>query len=520
MSKPFVFFFLLLLFPLSIFAQVDILQAPSDAEKKEVLRILGEYQNFLKSQGDSALPKEKKAGSTLKFVKELYNINVEVYYDLDSVASGEDKFMKILSYAQQFREKYPQTVVPTLEGVVLSKVKYDKFRRYYFIEATANKKLAWNRISSKIIKDSVNMKDSLVADTVEQSFTRKLTFYIRFDRVNDVSKNFKLMTVSRTGGQPKLEPLPAVAVWWMEMDPQWKAYFREKYKLEEYPATHEIERITSLMELDISNKPFKTLEPVRKMVFLQKLNCSNTPIQSLEPLSGATGLLELDISNTKVNGLEGIEKLANLQKLDASGLLLKSIGPVKNLKNLEKLDVSENELEDISPIAELVYLKELDFSSNVKLEDISPVKNLVTLEKLSMRKVKAGSLESLRSLVNLIYLDCFNTEITTLEPIRNHQKIIHLNVDHNPIPSLEPIRNYRFIVVLSLSTSSVTDLSPIKDFVNLRELDISNTLITTLGPAIKLDYIRELRCQMSKVPKEEVARFKKTHPGANISYWY
>lgn len=509
---------LITVFSFKSLAQIDILLPPTDIEKNEVKRILSEYEKFMKATGDSALPKEKKAGATLNIVKVLQNNDVQVFYDLDST-SNEDKYFKFLTYAQKFKEKFPQTVNVTLQDVNMGKVKFDKIRRYYYIEVNAIKKFEWNKIAYKSITDS-NGVPAVIRDTLKQGFNKKETFYIRFDRVNNISKNFKLFTIARTGAEPKLDPLPAVWTWWLEMDPQWKSYFREKQKLEEYPTTWALESITGQPELDISNKPFKTLEPLRKFVFLQKLICINTPITSLEPIANSTTLIELDISKTKIEKLDGIDKLTNLQILRCPGLKLKSIEPVRKLTNLVKLDISENELEDISPVADLINLKELDFSSNVKLEDITPIKNLTAMEKLSMAKVKAKTLEPLRNMVNLIVLNAFNTEVPTLEPIRNLQKIIILNIDHNPVTTLEPIKNYRFVVELSLSTSSVVDLTPIKDYINLRKLNVANTQIVTLGPAIKLEFIRELQCQMTKVPKEEVARFKKNHPGCEISYWY
>jgi hypothetical protein len=504
--------------PFALYAQTDILNVPTEAEKNEVMRILKEYEKFMNATGDSSLPKEKKALAALKFSKEIFNNDIQVYVDLDSAA---DNFIKIFSYAQKLKDLYPQTVTTTLSEITLSKVKFDKLRKYHFIEASADKKTEWYKLQAKTIRDTLTSIDSTLNDTLRYGFSKKITFYIRFDKVNSLSRNFKLFAISKAGAEPKLEPLSPLVLWWLEMDTEWKSFFKERFKFEEYPSAYDIEKITGLGELDISNRKFTTLEPLRKMVFMQNLNCSNTQVSSLEPISGLYDLSVLNISKTQIKDLKGIEKLINLTELYCPKLGIESMEPVKNLTGLLKLDFSENEVEDISFLQNLINLKELNFSLNIKIKTIEPVRNLVALEKLSFGKIDARTLEPLKNLTNLIHLDCFNTNISTLEPIRNHQKIIWLTFDHNSITSLDPIKDYKFITYLSLSSTGVSDLSLIKNYQYLRELNISNNpLILTLGPVMKLEYIRELKCFYTKISKEEVARFKKSHPGCDITYYY
>lgn len=511
--------FLFLCSPLFLKAQVDVLLVPTPAEKGEIQRILNEYQKFMTASGDSLLPKEKRALATLKFSKELINNDVHVYADYDT--SGNNNFVKIFPYVQKFKELFPQTVYTTLSDITLSKVKFDKIRKYYFVEATANKKTQWYSISKKIIRDSVLAKDTLVADTIRQSYTTKTNFYVRFDRVNNVSKNFKLYAISKAGVEPKLEPLPPLVIWWLEMDPEWKSFFRTKLKLEEYPSSYDIEKVSGFQELDISNQKFKTLEPLSKMHFLRKLNCTNTPITSLEGISGIESLNVLDISKTQIRSLKGIEKLINLNELYCSGLKLETIEQVRGLINLEKFHCADNELVEISAVKDLVNLKELDFSLNIKIKTIEPIRTLVAMEKLSFAKINAQNLEPLRGMINLIHLNCYNSGITSLEPIRNLHKIIFLDLDHNKITTLEPIKDFKFLTNLRISSTNITDFSPIKNYGFLRELDISNNpQITELGPIHKLEYIRVLKCFYTKVSKEEVARFKKNHPDCAITYYY
>ena len=520
MKKHFFIGLLFLISPLFLFAQVDVLLPPTGPEKNEVKRILNEYEKYMNATGDSLLPKEKKALATLKFSKEVVNNEVQVYRDIDTV-SKEATFAKMFSYAQEFPKVFPQTVTTTLSGIVYGKVKFDKIRKYHFIEVLADKEMEWKKVQVKAVRDSAAQKDSMVYDTLRYNITRKLIFLVRFDKAGALSKNFKLLAITKAGVPPKLEPLPPLVTWWLEMDPEWKTYFREKLKLQEYPTAYEVERVSGFQELDISNKQFKNLEPLRKMHFLRKLNCSNSPISSLEPLTGLQSLNILDISRTKIKNLNGIEKLTNLTELKCTGLFLESIEPLKGLINLVKLDVSENELEDISAVKDLINLKELDFSLNIKIKSIDVVKNLINLEKLSFAKIDAKNLDAVKPLVNLIHLNAFNTNISSLEPIRNHQKLIFLALDHNKITTLDAIKDLRFLTHLTISSTNVTDISGLKNYQYLWVLDISsNPQITDLGPIHKLEYLKEFKCHYTKVSKEEVARFKKNHPDCKLTYYY
>lgn len=520
MKKAFIAFLSIVLFPLLLSAQVDILQPPTEQEKNEVKRVLKEYEKYMMAIGDSALPKEKKALATLKFSKEVFNNEVQVYRDHDTT-TREVTFTKVFSYAQEFPKTFPQTVTTTLSGILFGKVKYDKWRRYHFVEAIADKRMEWQTLQARTLTDTVAQKDSVVYDTLRYGIDRKLTFIVRFDKVNNVSRNFKLGAITKPGVEAKLEPLPPAVIWWQEMDAEWKTYFREKLKLPEYPTTYEIERVNGFQELDISNKQFKTLEPLKRMHHLRKLICVNTPVNNLDAISEIRNLEILDISKTQIKNLKGIEKLVNLYEFKCVGLKLESIEPLAKLTNLVELDFSENEVEDISPVKDLINLKELHFSLNTKVKTIEPVKYLINLEKLSFGKIDAKNLEPLRPLVNLIHLNAFNTNITSLEPIRGHQKLIFLALDHNKITTLDPIKDLKFLTHLSLASTSIVDLSALRNYQYLRDLDISsNPQIQELGPIHKLEYIKSFKCHYTKVNKEEVARFKKNHPDCQITYYY
>lgn len=501
------------------FAQIDVLQAPDEKEKAEILRITSEYEKYMTTSADSALAKEKKALATLKFSKEIQNNDVQVYNDLDSV-SGKETFLKIFNYAQRLDESFSQSVRTVLVNPSLGKVKYDKIRRYHFVEVNADKKITWSRIQKKVVTNSELGKDSVVTDTAVYSLNSKITLYIRFEKTAALSKNFKLFAIAKQGSQPVLEPLPESVVWWLNMDPLWKGYFRERLKLEEYPTAYQIESIGSIQELDLGKAQMKHLQPLSRMPFLRKLILTNSQISDLTPLYGAKGLTYLNLTGSQVKSLTGVDSLYKLEELYCAKLQLTSIEPIRNLTSLIKLDISDNDLVDVSPLEKLVNLKELNLALNEELPSVEVIKNLSLMEKLNLSKIRLGNVDVLKGMVNLIELNLYNTNITSLEPIRGHQKIIYLNIDHNKITTLEPIKDFKFLLTLSFASTSVTDISQISNFPLLREVNMaSNPQISSLGPVHKLEYIRELKCFYTKINKEEVARFKKNHPGCQITYW-
>jgi len=521
MKKIFSSLLLLLVISSGIKAQVDVLQPMNETEKKEVIRLINSYDNFLNFIAQSPSEAEQKKESVTFLKTTINSASISVYNDLDSAALDDD-CENIFKYCQRVPKSFPAavSVKTTPKNLLTEKVKYDKIRKYYFVEIKGEKEFSWKEIVSQTPDStSVEGETTVSTDTIIHSIKKNISIHIKFDRENNVSKNFKILAISKTGVAPKLEPLPPMISWWLTLDPEWKALIRKKRNLEEYPREFDLEKATGVFEFDCSNSNLKNLEPLRKFSYLEKLNVSGNPISDPSAIFSISSLRELDLTKTQISSLDGIENLKNLQVLKVSNLKLKSIEPLKNLVQMVELDCSNNEIEDLSPLGNLVNLKELNVGLNIKVKDISMLKNLVQLEKLSIQKIDIKSLEPISGLVNLVYLDCYNTDINTLEPIKKLVKLFHLNIDHTKVASLDPIKHFKFIANLYLASSSVKDLSAINNFYAIRELDISNTELTSLGPIHKLEYIRVLKCYYTRIDKNEVQRFKKNHPGCQITYY-
>jgi hypothetical protein len=508
------FTILILLFSLTLHAQIDVLQVPSEGEKKEIRKVLKAYTNLINVYSDTGRTAEKKRESA-KFFKEAGSSpNMIVSNDL----GGSDEFYNAYQYIQKLGllgGKY--LVITDTTNLIYDKIKYDKIRRYYFTEVRTTKSFY---LKQKIKRDTLSDSTAVFADTLIFERKENLSFYIKFDKENNIPKNFRIFAICRPGIAPRLEPLPALITWWLDLDEEWKTIFRKRIKMDEYPRVFDIEKLVGVYDLDCSSGKIADLEPLRKFKNLEKLDCSHTAITSLVALSEVINLKSLDVSFCQLTALKGIEKFAMLSELKCKANKIEDLVPVKNLLNLTELDCSENEIENIADVKDLLMLIKLDISLNIKIKSIDVVSGLVNLEKLAIRKIDVGSIEPLRKLINLKYLDVYNTNITSLEPIRNIHKIFHLNIDHNKITSLEPIANHVFISELTMSSTSVQDLSGIQNLINLRIFECSdNPQIKSLGPVNKFEYVKVLKIVHTGISKEEVARFKKNHPNCQITYY-
>ncbi|MCS6823309.1 MAG: hypothetical protein NZ529_03375 [Cytophagaceae bacterium] len=504
----------MLLGKINSFAQTDVLAPLTEAEKKEVENLINRYAQFVNYMRTEKNPELRKNAS-VKFLKEsLVGPDVYTIYDLlpTPVADSSVKFLVYMNALADTAKNQGEHVAKIIR---MGEVHFDRWRRIFYIPVLVQK-----NVIKTIEETNENENDFSVSSTMEFLSSKQLSFYVRFDKENNVSKNFKLMCITTSDAPPILPPLGKYQLWWSQLPAEWKNYFNAKKKMEEYPRDSDVERLTWTTTLDLSNTNFTTYDPISMFTNVQTLNCTSSALASLKPLSDMSALRILNISKSKVRSLQGIEKCTKLEELYCSAIQLKSIEPVQYLTGLIKFDCSENDIEDISPVKDLINLKELNISLNIRIKNIDAVKNLVNMEKFSFRKIEIKDLSPVSGMKNLVHLDCYSTGITSLEPIRNLQKIIHLDISNNKITSLEPIRNHKYIINLYLNTSSVSDLSVVGNFYNLRELDISNCpQIKTLAGVHDLPYVIRLMAVYTNIDKNEIQRFKKNHPKCAITYY-
>jgi len=504
------------------FSQVDILPPSSVQEKAELKKLTDAYLSFLNTMSVPGNAEVRKAQS-IKFMKEvLAKGEVMTVNDVDT--SSKALPIKFLVYMNRLTSLGNGTLKHTIDpnSVVYENAKYDRWRRFYYVEVKAKKILTWKEIKSASSKKDSSLVDSLStsSDTLTLEKIVPVSFYIKFEKENNISKNFRLWAINKPGEMPALPPLEPLQQWWLALDPEWKTMLLKLRKMDEFPKEGDLERLTYQSELNLDKANFKTYEPLAAFTNVSKLIISNSTINSFAPISKMTGLNYLDISHSQIKDIAGVEKLTKLEEFYCIGDQLTTIQPVATVVSLLKFNCSENDLDDISAVKDLVNLKELNVSLNIKVKNIDAVKNLVNIEKLAFRKIEIKDLTPVQGMKNLVYLDCYNTGITSLEPIRNMQKIFHLDLSSNKVTSLEPIKNYRYIINLYLSYSSVSDLTVVDNFSLLRELEIYGCpQISSLGGVHKLEYLKVLKCHYTKIGKDEIQRFKRNHPNCAITYY-
>ena len=505
-------------------AQVLDIAMPSAVEKTALKQVLSQYETFVSYMGGDASADAKKAES-IKFMREVLAKGTNyVVNDCDTTKLEKINFLLYMNkVAGAYGANTKHAIVPS--SVVFSNIKYDQWRRFFYTEVKVNKMISWKEIvsSKKVVIDSIGkvVVDSVVvSDTLIKSKTFKLSFFIRFERDNTTSKNFKLFGIMPPGEMPTLEPLGALQQWWSGLDVEWKATFNKWRKLDDYPTEFDLEKLTYLSELDFTDAKMSNYEPLSQFTNVSKLLLNGASINTFEPISKMTRLRYLDISKSKIESIEGVQNLTRLEEFYCVGNKLKSIAPISTNINLLKFNCSENDLEDISAVKDLINLKDLNVSLNIKVKNIDAVKSLVNMEKISFRKIEIKDLTPVQAMINLVYLDAYNTGVVSLEPIRNMQKIYHLDLSSNKLTSLDPIRNYRFLVNLYLNTSSVADYDVIDNFTHLHVLDIANCpQIKSLGGIHKLNFLTSLKCYYTSISKNEVARFMKNHPKCGVTYY-
>lgn len=494
-----------LIFSLLAKAQVDSLGKPNVGEKASALSALYQLEDFLNKYAANDTEENKKQAA-LKLIKEgLSSASVALPNDLDK---SEKRDYAMVEYGKRLSTASDGKWTVRLSNFVPNQMAFDKLRRKYFLVVKATK-----------ITEIESIEEG-TGDTLVEEKVQPLLFYFRFDRIQNVSSNFKLFDVAQPGEPFDLEPLSELVEWWLGLDKEWRTYFRQGTKLTEYPGEVELLHLINRNVISLEGSTFKTLEPLKKFPKLQSLNLRNSSISDLTQLKGFTKLNILHLEGTKTTSLHGVETLTSLRVLTAAKMGITSAEPIRNLIYLEELDLSENAIEDISPLSGLVNLRKLNLSLNDKIRDVSVLKNMRAIQELSLAKIDIKNLDILKEMEFLDKLNIFNTGIKSLEPLRGLTKLSQLDIGFNVINTLEPIKGMLFLIKLNVAGTGISDLNPLSNFKFLRTLDCSNNpRLTALGPVVGLDDVEELKCFYTKIDKNEVQQFKRKHVRCKITFY-
>ncbi|TVR01204.1 MAG: hypothetical protein EA403_10740, partial [Spirochaetaceae bacterium] len=210
-----------------------------------------------------------------------------------------------------------------------------------------------------------------------------------------------------------------------------------------------LERLTSLVTLDLSGNQIRDLSPLAGLVRLSELNLSANPITDLgeanlhslsrlplrvlrlrnnrrvesdgsevqltdiTALSALPGLERLDLRGNGVQNLEPLRALTRLHTLDLRDNRVDTIAPLEALTALQSLNLRGNAVHDITTLAALPQLTYLNLHSNPGISSLAPLTGLTDLETLILRNVPVGNqLDSLSALTGLSRLNLRNTGFT------------------------------------------------------------------------------------------------------------
>lgn len=211
-----------------------------------------------------------------------------------------------------------------------------------------------------------------------------------------------------------------------------------------------------------------------------------------------SSIINLDLSNKNLSSIDGIEIFNNVSNLNLSYNNIKDITPITKLKNVSTINLSNNNIKDVSALSNLNlknYYVNLDLSDN-NIKDITPLSNLnAEFFSLNISNNNITGFEKLENVTNLNISGCNVTDAScfknfkklTFLDISNTQGIkglenlpeglYDLNLSNCNIDSLVSIEPKKNISSLIITNNNLNTLEGIQDFKNLWTLDISKNPI-------------------------------------------
>jgi Leucine-rich repeat (LRR) protein len=247
----------------------------------------------------------------------------------------------------------------------------------------------------------------------------------------------------------------AMQAWWKTLSYEWQGVFRKKLNLKDSVTLNDLQRLTGIDELDVSNNEYiVTIEPLSQLVNLRTLNISRTSTTDLTPIRNLTELVTLNISNTEVEDLTPLKYSSNMTTLDLSNTRVNDISVIEKMPKLERLSVRGLSVSDYSSISTLTNLKEVDMKGS-KIADLSPLENLTQL-----------------TLIN-----ASQTPITGLNPLKPLKNLTELNIDSTRINSIAALSSSENLKVLRASYTMIGDLKPLQSLAKLERVYCDQTPI-------------------------------------------
>ena len=131
------------------------------------------------------------------------------------------------------------------------------------------------------------------------------------------------------------------------------------------------------------------------------------------------------------------------------------------------------------------------------------------------------NVECLKYCTEVRYIDMGHSYVDNCEFVKYMPYLDTLILADSWLEDLEPLRTCENLTYLEVFSSRVKDISPLADLPQLEYLNISNCKITDISPLYGLENLVIVNCTMAKIPSDQIATFKETHPDTKCTFnWY
>jgi hypothetical protein len=284
-------------------------------------------------------------------------------------------------------------------------------------------------------------------------------------------------------------------------------------------------KLSSLMNINISNTPVSDLMPLRNLNAVEILDCSGTLITTLEPLKYAVNIKELRLKKTQIKSIAVLSGFSSLEVLDITNTPVDSLEPLRDLTGLRNLQCESSGIKDLKPLAGLVNLALLNFSGT-HVSDADPLKNCKKLMRVAFDETKVNSLSAFENLPELTKIYCDSTGITSemaLQFTLKHpsilvvfesgelikwwnamspewRKVFNLYQHLSDLPTPEQLHGLLLIDSVNINgRSTINSLIPVEKLTRLRHIEFSNTTVTSIDPLHDLILLTTVNANNSRI---------------------
>ncbi len=168
----------------------------------------------------------------------------------------------------------------------------------------------------------------------------------------------------------------SLLAWWNNISPTWQTVFNLPVS-----DSYHLHQLIEREEIEISNKPVKSLAPLQAFVNLKSVSLDRLKLTSLSELYTINSLENLTYTNGPLQSLEGIDQLNKLKSLNISNTAMEDLKDLYYLSSLKQLNCSRTGLKNLKGIDKLVDLESLDISNTRiwRLDRLSSMRRIKTL---------------------------------------------------------------------------------------------------------------------------------------------